>query len=420
MPGFRSDRRRRPVSLHMRSIALALLGAIVSAGAWGMAPGIAPGVARAATLHTRHDFELPGYGGRDREITDHFLMESGGQWHLFYTEMEGPRNPVCRIGHARSTDLMHWTEAPTVITAGGTGWIATGTWAPHVLPDAGGGWIMFISGRNPAGAQSIGALTSADLDAWTPLPGNPLLLPPAWAVGGTTAANSCRDPFLWFENDLHQMIYTVSTSSGRPAIGRATSPDLRTWTDAGPFMVDTTSSAPDDLESPSLVFDNGRVELLYTRHFLRMLTATTTAGPWDVAEETAVDYLGGAAEHVRSGSVQLLSRVRFDTCESATSLVVIDTVTASPNGYEFSSRALPPGWQTLGTGFDGCWTYGDPPAWRGRRPRIRAACAGWGAARPTASRGTWAAPATGIRSRRGPACCARRASRCRATPCGSA
>ena len=136
-------------------------------------------------------------------------------------------------------------------------------------------------------------------------------------------------------------------------------------------MVDTDELGAGRSGEPGLVFDNGRVELLYTRHSLRMLTATTTAGPWDVAEETDGGPLGGAAEHVRSGAVQLLSRVRFDACEARPAWSSSTPSRHRPDGYEFPARAAP-GLATWGRGFDCGWTYGDPPAWRGRRRRIRA------------------------------------------------
>jgi len=122
MRGFAVGRSVRPSILHacMRAVALVALaaGLVVAGGA--------PRVA-AATLHQRFDFEQPGYGRAGREITDHFLLQSGGEWHLFYTELAGPATPQCRIGHATSPDLVHWTERPTVATAGGTGWMGKQT-----------------------------------------------------------------------------------------------------------------------------------------------------------------------------------------------------------------------------------------------------------------------------------------------------
>src|SRR5688572_7361840 len=145
-----------------RTVALALGLAVA-----GLAGGTGPRDAAAAAVHTRIDFETPGYGAFGRRISDHFLLELGGTFHLFYTELPTPQTPTSRIGHASSTDLVHWSERPTVIVAGSPSWMSTGTWAPHVIARPGGGWMMLFTGRNAAGAQSIGGLTSADLDTWT-------------------------------------------------------------------------------------------------------------------------------------------------------------------------------------------------------------------------------------------------------------
>ncbi len=370
MRGSVRGRLVRPSILHACARAAALLAALA---AGFLLPGPLT-LARAATLHQRFDFEQPGYGRAGQAITDHFLLQSGGLWHLFYTELAGPTTPECRIGHAQSTDLIHWTERTTVTTAGGNGWTATGTWAPHVIAKPGGGWQMFFSGRNASGAQAIGALTSSDLETWTPVAGNPLWVPPTWARNDGTSATSCRDPFLWTDGTLYHMLYTAHTLIGRPAIGHATSSNLLSWSDAGAFMIDVDSVTPIDLESPQLVFDNGRVELLYTRFRLRILTATTSAGPWDLAEEVTLDPVGGAAEKLRVGATQLLSRVRFDICDAPTSLIVIDTVTASPDGYLVPGPGVAPGWRTFGEAFERGSTFGDPPAWRGETP---AAPLGW-------------------------------------------
>lgn len=345
--------------------------------AWALALGMAgPGAgpsprdAVAATVHTRIDFETPGYGAFGRRISDHFLLETGGTFHLFYTELPGPQAPLCRIGHATSTDLVHWAERPTVIVAGSPSWMATGTWAPHVIARPGGSWIMLFTGRNAWGAQSIGGLASADLDTWTPVSPAPLWIPPTtWARWDSTSTSSCRDPFVWLEGGTYSMIFTAMTSSGRSAIGRAVSDDLIHWEDAGPFAVDLASPGNYELESPHLVFDNGRVELLYTRLFLRFLSAPTSAGPWDVAAGATLDAQASASEKLRTGATQLLSRVRFDTCDPNTAVVVVDTVTALPGGYALpAAPGLPAGWRQEGDAFAWGATFGDGPARRGDVP----------------------------------------------------
>jgi hypothetical protein len=354
-----------------------LLRPALRAAALGLAFGLAalavaaaPREAGAATVHTRIDLETPGYGGFGRRLSDHFLLDVDGTFHLFYTELVTPLNPVCRIGHATSTDLVRWTERPTVISAGTPTWMSEGAWAPHVIARPEGGWMMLFTGRNGAGAQSIGGLASADLDTWTPVSPAPLWIPPTtWARWDSTVTSSCRDPFVWLEGGTYSMIFTATTSTGRSAIGRAVSKDLVTWDDAGPFAVDLDSPGNHELESPHLVFANGRVELLYTRLFLRFLSAPSSAGPWDVKAGATVDPGGLASEMLLAGATPLLSRVRFDACGESTTVIVIDTVTALPGGYAVpAAPGIPAGWRQDGDAFSWGATFGDGPARRGDVP----------------------------------------------------
>ncbi len=336
------------------------------------AAAIAPAPpAAAATLHRRFDFETPGYGAAGRDLADYFALEVAGTWHLFYTELPSATVPACRIGHATSSDLVHWSERATVIAVTGTGWQATGTWAPHVVARPGGGWMMFYTGRNGAGAQAVLGLLSSDLETWTTATPLPLWTPQdaPWAAWDSTAASSCRDPFVWFESGAWSMITTMTTLGGRPALGRARSTDLFTWADDGPFAIDSSSFAPTDLESPHLVFANGRVELLYSRYWVRYLSAATSAGPWNVAAEVTLDEHGVAPEKLASGTSQLLARLRYDICDDPTAVIVIDTVTATPGGYAVpAAPGLPFGWTQEGDAFASGPTYGDGPARRGAVP----------------------------------------------------
>jgi len=70
-----------------------------------------------ATVFTRFDFETPGFGTPPRRLSDHCYLKANGVWHLFYAELThaGATN---HIGHAVSTDLIHWTEHPTALVPG--------------------------------------------------------------------------------------------------------------------------------------------------------------------------------------------------------------------------------------------------------------------------------------------------------------
>ena len=324
-----------------------------------------------ATGYTSYDFETPSYGGYGRRIADHQLIKQGSTWHLFYTELRTSINANTKIGHATSTDLIHWTERPTVIQQGAADWCQKGTWAPHTLANPAGGWIMLFTGENAAGSEVIGALTSGDLDNWQLSPENPVFIPLDPQIRwGPDIACDCRDPFVYFQNGTYTMIYTAVTNAPQhPMIGRAESLDLIHWADMGPFVIDTVTVAQHVLESSSLVFGQNRVELHFTRNSAEMLTAPTAAGPWDFSNIVPVEPKGGASEIVKDGSVTLLSRLRFDPCVPNTVVIVIDTVAANATSYTVPGPpVLPVNWTRDGDAFGDQPIYGDGPSLRGDTP----------------------------------------------------
>jgi len=324
-----------------------------------------------ATVYTSFDFETPSYGGFGRRIADHQLLKVNGSWHLFYTELKSNVTPLTRIGHAVSTDLVHWTERPTAIAQGATPWCEVGTWAPHVVASPSGGWVMLFTGSSLTGSQVIGGLTSGDLDTWQLAPENPVFTPTDPAIRwGEEFSCDCRDPFVFFQNGVYVMLYTAETVPPKHAmIGRAESLDLLHWVDAGPFAVDSLSGTTVTLESSSLVFGANRVELHFTRNYAQMLTAPTAAGPWDFANLVDVETRGGATEFVKDGATTLMSRLRFDNCVVPTVVIVIDTVTANATSYNVPGPPnLPGSWIHDGDAFNPTPTYGDGPKLRGDAP----------------------------------------------------
>jgi len=324
-----------------------------------------------ATVYTSYDFETPSYGGYGHRLADHQLLKQGSTWHLFYTELKTPLNAQTKIGHAVSTDLIHWTERPTVIAQGADEWCVNGTWAPHVLASPAGGWTMLFTGVNEFGSEAIAALNSGDLDNWQLAPENPVFIPTdpgtRWGAG---FACDCRDPYVYFQNGTYTMLYTATTNPPkRPMIGKAESLDLIHWVDMGPFAVDSLTGTMTMLESSSLVFGQNRVELHFTRNNAQMLTAPTSAGPWNFANIVPVDPLGGASEIVKDGSVTLFSRLRFDLCKPNTTIIVIDTVLANPTSYTIPGPPnLNTTWTRDGDAFASQPVYGDGPMLRGDTP----------------------------------------------------
>jgi len=336
--------------------------------AWGLG---GPVPAARATTYTRIDFELPGYGAAPRHMSDHCLIKSAGTWHLFYAELASPASPN-RIGHAVSTDLIHWSEHATVLSPGGAPWMSNAVWSPCVIALPTSGYRLFFTGQNAAGSEAMGSLTSPDLETWTPDSADPCYTPPpGWVRWGPDFECSCRDPYVYADSGHWSMIYTCETNSypNRTALGLASSPDLLTWTDAGPLVIDSTSSQAIAIESASLFTANGRAELHFTQYHSSMLTAPTLAGPWNLAQAVTVDPMGVADEWPIDGTTHLFSRIRHDTCIPGTTVIVIDTVTANGTGYTVPGvPTLPAGWTSDGDAFIDQPIYGDGPAVRGGPP----------------------------------------------------
>ena len=356
----------RALARPSRWCALALAGL-------ALAGGLGAGAPARATVYTAFDFETPAYGAFGHRLSDHMLFKNGATWHLFYTELAGGAVPTTRIGHATSADLAHWTERPTVITAGADKWCEKGAWAPHVAAAPGGSWVLLFTGQNSLGSEVIGALTSGDLNTWQLAPENPVFTPSTtWARWGPDFYCSCRDPFVYFENGVYSMLYTVETLSPQhPALGRAESLDLLHWSDTGAFAVDSLTSQTVDIESPSLVFRTNRVELHFTRYYTQMLSAPSSAGPWNFSQTVNVDPRGVAGEIAIDGTVNLFSRLRYDLCNASTAIIVIDTVTTTATSYAVpAAPKIPGGWIIEGDAFSSQPTYSDGPRFRGDPPAV--------------------------------------------------
>jgi hypothetical protein len=328
----------------------------------------APARARAVT-YTSFDFETPSYGAIGRLLSDFCFFKSSGTWHVFYTEFPSATVSVCRIGHASSTDLIHWTERPVVLVAGSPSWMSTGVWAPHVIAAPGGGWRMLFTGRNDAGAQVIASASSTNLDSWTLTSPDPVWTSPAsWARWSATETSSCRDPFVWFDagSSQYRMVYTAVTMAGESAIGYAGSADLLAWSDLGPLVVDPRVPFTAELESPFVSFDNGRVELLYSQAGTAMLVAPTIAGPWNVTAATGLDGFARAPELAKDGEARILARLRGTPCGPPTWVLIADTVAVTPTGYALPGPPeLPASWLVAGNAFDDDPVFGDAPLLRG-------------------------------------------------------
>ena len=143
------------------------------------------------------------------------------------------------IGHATSTDLIHWHQVADALVHGESGeFDQTATWTGSVIKGPDGEWFMFYTGttQTPAGplVQQVGLATSTDLHHWVKDDRNPLVQADSrWyeTLGGPApwTDEHWRDPFVMADPDgngwhlldhrpsEHRAPSTTAASSGTPA-----------------------------------------------------------------------------------------------------------------------------------------------------------------------------------------------------------
>jgi beta-fructofuranosidase len=191
-------------------------------------------------------FTLP-----DSWVWDFWLAEDHGTYHLFFLHasraLHDPdrRHLRAAIGHAISTDLIHWEQVPDALVHGDPGeFDATATWTGSVIKGPEDTWFMFYTGttQTPDGPliQQVGLATSTDLLHWVKDDRNPLVrADPRWyeTLGGPApwADEHWRDPFVFADPDGEgwHLFITARANTGpldnRGVIGHARSSDLLNW-----------------------------------------------------------------------------------------------------------------------------------------------------------------------------------------------
>ncbi len=340
------------------------LGAILLVAAWCAAPRSAN-----AELVRAWTFEQPAFGRSTLSVTDHFFVQQGPLWHLFYTHRWTPEEPYRAIGHATSADRRHWTEqAPALVVSGGDpAWRSIEVWAPCVVAWPGGGWVMALTGVNAAGSQQTGFLWSDDLETWTEDPSFP---PVAIDAGryfwSENFDNDNRDPHLHYDGGTWHLLYATRTTAGVAAIGHSSSNDLIQWTHFDPLLVVGGSWQLPDLESPGLVLFEGSLHLYYSYLGVRAQRDGTLSEVWGHAASNMLDMFSSGGELVPSGDGLFLSRIRSSSCAPDYPVLWFDSLDTS--GWPYARQALTSleGFSYFeGNAFPALPKFGDPQAARG-------------------------------------------------------
>jgi hypothetical protein len=251
----------------------------------------------------KFDFEQKFFHENPTKVLDHCFVELDGEYHLFY--LRG--NPAVDIGHAKTTDFVHWDTLEPVMEPGT--WDNHAMWAPHIiLPDGSQDWYMFYTGVNTVLAQQTGFAYSTDLYNWNKFP-VPVYHPdPSWALWDETVWSHGRDPHVIEHNGTYYMFVTAKTIGGLGAVACAVSGNLAVWYEVGPIYVHDTWHV---LESVFVMERNGLFHMFFTEEEVygtSHMTSTDLLSGWDIANRRNIDTGHAPQVTVLSDGTEMFSR----------------------------------------------------------------------------------------------------------------
>ncbi|HET6349516.1 MAG TPA: FlgD immunoglobulin-like domain containing protein [Candidatus Krumholzibacteria bacterium] len=248
---------------------------------------------------TKFDFEQPYFSDPPEPVLDHCVVEQDGVYHLFY--LRG--NPAVNIGHATTTDFIHWTLQPPVLSPGT--W-DTVMWAPCLLKNS-NAWFMYYTGVNTYGAEQTGVAFSTDLSNWFKDP-DPVYHPDtSWAIWDSNTFCHGRDPHVMEIDGTYYMFVTAQHKWYKGAVACATSNDLIHWTDQGYIYLHDSWHM---LESVFILRRNGLFHMFFTEEAVygtSHMSSPTLFGGWDITKRDYVDT-GHAPQITETPDGEIFSR----------------------------------------------------------------------------------------------------------------
>ena len=160
------------------------------------------------------------------------LMTWKGTYHLFY--QHNPEQAVwgkIHWGHARSNDLMHWTDLPLALAPTPGSHDRDGVWTGCGVDDNGTPTLVY-TGRYGEKESVCLATSLDDLVTWEKHPDNPII---STAPEGLDL-HAFRDPFIWSEGNQRYLVIGGGEveKGGVALLYRAK--DMHHWEYVGPLL----------------------------------------------------------------------------------------------------------------------------------------------------------------------------------------
>jgi beta-fructofuranosidase len=214
-------------------------------------------------------------------IWDSWIADDGERYHLFHLKAPASlKDPALRheaafIGHASSTDLVHWDVHADALRPGDHGaWDDLALWTGSVARGDAGPWRMYYTALNTSRGhgrrdQQLGLAESDDLHTWRRVGDIPLVAPdPRWyRTHADGVSETWRDPFVFRANGVWHMVITardpVAPRRQDGILGHATSTDMLRWELQPPL---TRPAGFGELEVAQIRRVGDRWLLLFTCH----------------------------------------------------------------------------------------------------------------------------------------------------------
>ena len=219
------------------------------------------------------------YSPKDKYITDTFIYMANNQYHAFSGVASNGKwdwgASGMAIGHAVSTDLIHWQECENALEpTGGANFDGIAVNVGCVIEHNYLYYMFYWTRCSKPNTPYIGLAVSDDLYKWKRVSDEPIIQADArWYEteslpdnhGGCCGCN-LRDPFVFKcdEDDLFHMIFASRTTEGplegRGCIGHAVSENLINWECLPPLLAPGYYG---EMEVPQIFELNGRFYLQF-------------------------------------------------------------------------------------------------------------------------------------------------------------